>query len=215
MLHYRTWVFGESSMDHLRSLIGPRHCPPAERWLPLGVQMAGDSPDLPKWRSAWNWEVDSRGQRLLNVELPGPYLLDQLGPHALVLSRGLASTLVHPDNVERLGGGWIVKVPRFYEVVGDQITLEVPDRPLLTTLDGSQTSEATVGTLDVEACLDMHRWDPELIIGPDGPVAWSIIHARYRSSMHWRDHVMKALAELGTLPAETPVYQVWCSEGRS
>lgn len=210
MLHYRTWVFGQESMDHLRSLVAPPHSPPADVWLPLDVQLAGDSPGLPKWRSAWNWKVDSSGHRMLEIEQPGPYILEHLGPRALVLPRGLASTQVRSEYVERVDGKWMVKVPRFYTVVGDQLAPEVPDRPLLTTRDGRTTTEATVGTLDVDASLDMFRWDPELIVGPDGPVVWSPIHFRYRSSVDRKEHLLKALADLQTLPAETPVHQLWC-----
>ena len=95
----------------------------------------------------------------------------------------------------------MVKVPRFFETVTKFWTTEPQDDALLSTTNGQKTAATTVGTLDVEVSRDRFRNEPELIVGPDGPMVFGPLDYRYRSTLDWEKRLDAALHSLLQMPS--------------
>jgi hypothetical protein len=211
MIYLRTWLFGERAPDHLDALTALHGYPRARHWLPLDVTVEDEFDSLRRWRSAWAARFDETGEQWLEVALPAAMVRAELGPHALVGgATGLTRTSVHRSNVSKESGQWMVKVPRFFTTVTESWTGHVDDRKPLVALDGRTADQMTVGELDVEGSLDRHRDEPDLVIGPDGPVVFAAFDLKYRSTRRWHDRLDAGVAELMKLPPETPVVNAWC-----
>jgi hypothetical protein len=206
---YRAWLFGERAIDHMDAMTAPDGYPRAEAWLPLDVVGTFDD-GLKQWRSAWVQCPPENGEVWIEFGLPTPLITEYLGPRALISDFGMGHGKALRSNVRKREGTWMVKVPRFFETVTKFWTTEPQDDALLSTTNGQKTAATTVGTLDVEVSRDRFRNEPELIVGPDGPMVFGPLDYRYRSTLDWEKRLDAALHSLLQMPSTTPVTAAWC-----
>ncbi len=206
---FRAWLFGEQAIDHMDAMTAPDGYPRAEVWLPLDVSGTSDD-GLVRWQSAWAQCPPANGEVWIEFGLPTHVITERLGPHALTSVFGMERTKALRSDVRKRHGEWMVKVPRFFKTVTEYWTSDPQDRAPLTTADGQSSTHTTVGELDVEASLDRYRDEPELLVGPEGPVLFGPLDYRYRSTMDWHRRLDSALDRLLQLPATTPVTAAWC-----
>lgn len=206
---YRAWLFGEQAIDHMDAMTAPDGYPRAEAWLPLDV--IGTSGDgLAQWQSAWVQCPPDRGKVWIEFGLPTHLITEYLGPRALISDFGMGYARALRSDVQKRDGQWMVKVPRFFDTVTEFWTTEPQDDALLTTTDGHKAAGTTVGALDVELSRNRFRNEPELIVGPDGPVVFGPLDYRYRSTLDWEKRLDSALDTLLQMPSTTPVTTAWC-----
>lgn len=202
-MHCQAIVFGDHPERLMGSLIRTSGQMPADVRVPLEVDDAHG-------RSGWH--IVSADQRQLIEEAafeygswvhcvwPTAFLRDHLGPHALLSDGALSSLEVPRRHMQKQAGQWWVQVPRFFRTVGVRWSA-VHDSSRWQGYGTQDAADgATTSSLDLEYNLATH--DPNLVVGPTGPVFYQDPQVEGRDVAQRR---FEATLPLMELPPSTPV----------
>ena len=201
-MHCQAIVFGENPARLMESLIrtaqGLDHVS-----VPLDVADAGG-------RSGWHI-IGSEHRQLpdqsaygygnwVHCVWPTAFLREHLGPHALLSDEMLTALEVPRDQVQKKDGQWWAKVPRYFRTIGVQWSIVYRSSRWQGHGSRDAADGATVSSLDLEHNLTAH--DPNLIVGPTGPVFYQDPEVEGRNVVRRR---LEATLPLMRLPPSTPV----------
>jgi len=202
-MHCQALVFGDHPDRLMDSLIQTSGHMPADVSVPLEVAEGSG-------RSGWHTVNAEHLQlveppafeygRWVHCVWPTAFLREHLGPHALLSDGALSSLEVPRNNVGKHDGQWWAQVPRFFRTIGVRwSTVHGSSR---WQGDGNEDAAngATVASLDLEYNLATH--DPNLIVGPTGPVFYHDPDTQGHDVAHRR---LEAALPLMELPPSTPV----------
>ncbi len=202
-MHCQAIVFGDHPERLMDSLIRTSGQIPADVSVPLEVTDSGD-------RSGWH-TVNHDHLHLIDryafgygnwvhCVWPTAFLRDHLGPHALLPDQALSGLEVPRNQVHKQEGQWWARVPRFFRTVGVRWSTVYGSSRWQGHSGADAADGATVATLELEYNLTTH--DPNLIVGPTGPVFYQDPDAEGHHVVQRR---LEATLPLMELPPSTPV----------
>lgn len=167
-MHFQGLVFSDDPTPLMNSLIQTSSQPPADTSIPLSA--SGEHA-----RSGWHAIASEHRQdptteygfgRFVRCVWPTEWLREQLGPYALLPDSALASCEI--SGVQKKGGQWWARIPRFFTTIGVFWSMTYQSPPWQSHGLFDAADEAAVGSLDLGFSLTAH--EPNLIVGPHGPV---------------------------------------------
>lgn len=202
-MHCQALVFGDQPERLMDSLTQTSGQMPSDVSVPLDVSDASG-------RSGWHTVNHDHRQfadpstygfgTWITCVWPTAFLRDHLGPHALLCDEALTSLELPRDHVRRKDGQWWAQVPRFFRTVGVRWSTVYGSSRWQGHSDADAANGATVSSLDLEYNLATH--DPNLIVGPTGPVFYQDPTAEGHNVAQRR---LEATRALMGLPPSTPV----------
>jgi len=202
-MHCQAIVFGDHPERLMDSLIQTSGQMPADVSVPLEVTDSSG-------RSGWHTVNDDHRQfsaqsaygygNWVHCAWPTAFLRDHLGPYALLPDEALSGLEVPRNHVHKQEGQWWAQIPRFFRTVGVVWSTVYGSSRWQGHSSDDVADGATVASLDLEYNLATH--DPNLIVGPTGPVFYQDPEAEGRNVARRR---FEAALPLMGLPPSTPV----------